>query len=147
MGWSTHPLLTTCSINCQNFEGLSDRIQVLPCESKRCKLRKNSNTTVILKFQTKTEVKELTNNVFANLGGLPLPFIGVSGMSACPHVKRADNGQPAPCPLAANVEYVYTNQFPIESFYPQVPLRVHWALNDGQKDVICFEVPAIITKR
>ncbi|XP_045776175.1 ecdysteroid-regulated 16 kDa protein-like [Maniola jurtina] len=128
----------------QNFEDLTDRIQVLPCGKSRCKLRKGTNTTVIFKFKPKTEVKKLTNDVYAVIAGLPLPFIGVSGVSACAQVKRADTGEPAPCPLAPNQEYLYTNHFPIESFYPAVPLRVHWSLNDGVKDVICFEVPAVI---
>ena len=88
---------------------------------------------------------KLTNDVYALIGGLPLPFIGVSGVSACAQVKRADTGEAAPCPLVPNQEYVYTNSFPIELFYPQVPLRVHWGLNDGTRDVVCFEVPAIIT--
>lgn len=89
-------------------------------------------------------MKTLVNEVYANIGNIPLPFLGVTGVSACPQVTRVD-GTPAPCPLAAGEEYVYTNVFPIEAFYPTVKLRVHWALKDDQHNVICFEVPAVIT--
>ncbi|XP_023935868.1 NPC intracellular cholesterol transporter 2 [Bicyclus anynana] len=130
----------------QHFDGLEERIQVVPCSKSRCKLRKGTNTTVIFKFKTDSVVNKLTNDVYAIISGVPLPFIGVSGVSACPHVQRADSGAPAPCPLEPHQEYIYTNQFPILSFYPPVPLRVHWSLNNGTADIVCFEVPAVITK-
>ncbi|CAH2045307.1 unnamed protein product, partial [Iphiclides podalirius] len=128
----------------QNFDNLSERIQIIPCRKTGCKLQKGTNTTVIFKFKPDQEVKTLVNDVYADIGGIPLPFIGVTGVSACPQVTRSD-GSPAPCPLAAGEEYTYTNVFPIESFYPSVKLRVHWALLDGDKKIICFEVPAVIT--
>ncbi|CAH2258303.1 jg10526 [Pararge aegeria aegeria] len=62
----------------QNFGGLSDRIQVLPCESKRCKLRKNSNTTVILKFQTSATMKQTVQNYIPRLYPLTRDIINVS---------------------------------------------------------------------
>ncbi|XP_050353980.1 NPC intracellular cholesterol transporter 2-like [Nymphalis io] len=127
------------------FDNLRERIQVQPCGKSHCKLRKGTNTTVVFKFKPKQVVTKLTNNVYAVIAGLPLPFVGVAGVSACTQVKHADTGESAPCPLAPNKEYIYTNSFHIESFYPQVPLRVHWGLNDGKEDVVCFEVPAVIT--
>ncbi|XP_047536770.1 NPC intracellular cholesterol transporter 2-like [Vanessa atalanta] len=129
----------------REFDNLRERIQVLPCGKSRCKLRKGTNTTVIFKFKPKKVVHKLTNDVYAMIAGVPLPFIGVAGVSACTQVKHADTGEAAPCPLEANKEYVYTNSFHIESFYPQIQLRVHWGLNDGKEDVVCFEVPAVIT--
>ncbi|XP_045453047.1 ecdysteroid-regulated 16 kDa protein-like [Melitaea cinxia] len=129
----------------EEFDNLHERIQVLPCGKSRCKLRKGTNTTVVFKFKPKNVVNELTNDVYAIIGGLPLPFVGVAGVSACTQIKHADTGESAPCPLEPNKEYVYTNVFPILDVYPQVALRVHWALRDGNTDVVCFEVPAVIT--
>ncbi|CAK1550520.1 unnamed protein product [Leptosia nina] len=129
----------------QQFDNLQERIEVSPCGKGRCKLSKGTNTTVTFKFRPKNPINTLTNDVFADIAGLPLPFLGVTGSDVCPYVTRAEDGTPSPCPLAADQEYVYTNVIPVEAFYPQVNLRVHWALNDGTSDVICFEVPAIIT--
>ncbi|XP_075982492.1 NPC intracellular cholesterol transporter 2-like [Anticarsia gemmatalis] len=131
----------------ESFENLPERIQVKPCGKTRCKLPKNSNVTVVFKFKTKQEVKTLVNDVSAEISGIPLPFIGVSGTSACDHITHADTGEAASCPLAAGQEYVYTNVFPVLSVYPAIQLRVHWSLNDGNDKVICFEVPAVITSK
>ncbi|XP_072929852.1 NPC intracellular cholesterol transporter 2-like [Epargyreus clarus] len=128
-----------------DFDNLRERIQVIPCGKTKCKLQRGTNTTVIFKFRPKYEVRSLTNKVYANIAGIPLPFIGVNEVSACPQVTRADTGERAACPLAPDQEYTYTNVFFIESFYPTVDLRVHWGLYDGKRDVICFEVPATIT--
>lgn len=116
---------------------------MLPCGKTKCKLRKGTDITVNFRFNPKTEVRQLRNNVYAKIAGLPLPFIGVDGVSACKDIRTLD-GKPAPCPLAPNQEYLYTNMFHVERFYPSVPLTVHWALNDGKSDVICFEVAAAI---
>ncbi|KAF9801324.1 hypothetical protein SFRURICE_000418 [Spodoptera frugiperda] len=129
----------------ESFEDLRDRIQVTPCGQKRCKLPKNSNITVVFKFTPKKVVKSITNEVFANIAGVPLPFIGVDGTDACGDVKRADTQEAVACPLPADQDYVYTNVFPVQPFYPAVNLRVHWNLKDGKKSLICFEVPAVIT--
>lgn len=91
------------------------------------------------------EVKSLVSDVYANVNGLKLPFIGVTGVSACENIKKADTGELVPCPLASGQEYIYTNVFPIEPFYPSFALRVHWSLLDGDRNIICFEVPSIIT--
>ncbi|CAK1583683.1 unnamed protein product [Parnassius mnemosyne] len=143
--WSETNVTPSEQCEGQNFEGLRERIQVKPCSKKGCKLRKGTNTTVIFKFKPEHEVKTLVNDVYAIVAGLPLPFLGVTGASACAHVTRSSDGSPVSCPLAAGEEYTYSNVFPIESYYPNVDLRVHWALLDGKKNVICFEVPAVIT--
>ncbi|XP_062532118.1 NPC intracellular cholesterol transporter 2 isoform X1 [Bombyx mori] len=109
----------------QRFEDLKDNIQVIPCGKKTCKLVVNTNTTVIFKFTPTEEVKELVNDVYASIEGLPIPFIGVSGVSACSNIIRVDTGEAAPCPLAPGVQYSYVNKFFIQPFYPTISMRVH----------------------
>ncbi|XP_038207036.1 NPC intracellular cholesterol transporter 2 homolog a-like [Zerene cesonia] len=142
---AVNPLVAQCKG--RSFDNLQERIQISACQSakSRCKLRKGTDVHVTFKFKPTTTVKTLKNEVYADIAGVPLPFIGVTGRDACQSVVRADDGSPARCPLEANVEYVYTNIFPVESYYPEVTLRVHWALIDGSRDVICFEVPAAIS--
>ncbi|XP_041969567.1 NPC intracellular cholesterol transporter 2-like [Aricia agestis] len=138
----------TPSEQCQgaNFDDLRGRIQVSPCGKTRCKLRKGTDIHVHFRFNPTSEVKQLSNSVWATIGGIPLPFPGVDGSSACEHVSNAADDSSAPCPLAPGKEYKYENSFHVEDFYPEVGMRVHWGLNDGKKDVICFEVPAVIVK-
>jgi len=131
----------------QNTDGLQERIHVDPCGEQRCDLVKGTNTTVTFRFKTKKVINDLINDVFAKLGPLPLPFIGIHGASACNNIVHAEDNSPAKCPLEANKEYIYVNAFFMESFYPVTTIRVYWALKDGDKSVICFEIPASIINK
>lgn len=90
------------------------------------------------------DIKELTTTVYANVLGLPLPFIGVDGTSACGKMFLADGETKTSCPLKAGQDYVYKNSFPVLQIYPKLTLVVHWALTSKDKDIVCFELPAKI---
>ena len=77
--------------------------------------------------------------------GIPLPFIGVDGTSACENIYTEDGSQKLDCPLKAGETYLYKNQFEVLQIYPKLNLVVHWALTKNNKNVVCFEVPAKIT--
>lgn len=85
----------------------------------------------------------MKNQVTAEVFGVPLPFVGVDGKSICDKL-FTESGEKAECPVKSNTKYVYKDSFPVLSFYPSISVKVHWALKDGQKDIICFEVPARI---
>lgn len=95
-------------------------------------------------FTPERDIKELKTVVQAILFGVPLPFVGVDGTSACDNIYAEDGTTKLGCPLKAGTKYVYKNSFPIEEFYPAAQLTVHWALASQGKDLICFEVPAKI---
>lgn len=80
------------------------------------------NSLSIVKWYKLIEkhTKQLRTRVFAILGGIPLPFLGVDGTSACGHVFLKDGTTKAGCPLKANNEYVYKNQFDVLAIYPTV---------------------------
>ncbi|KAJ8723891.1 hypothetical protein PYW07_007871 [Mythimna separata] len=128
----------------ESFEGLQDRIQVTPCGKSRCNLVKNTNVTVNMKFTVVDKTDTMTNEVYAYIGGAPVPFLGVDGTDACQHVKRAASDEYVACPLAPG-DYEYTNVFPVLPVYPTLSTKVHWSLKAGKKSLICFEVPAAIT--
>lgn len=92
-----------------------------------------------------TDIKELTTSVYAIVLGLPLPFIGVDGTSACDKMFLEDGITKVECPLKAGQNYVYKNSFPVLELYPKLTLVVHWALTTkNNKDAVCFELPAKI---
>ncbi|KOB66027.1 Niemann-pick type C-2b, partial [Operophtera brumata] len=131
-----------------DFESLQDRVVVEPCGKKKCKLPKGQNITVTLKFKTNAVMKTLTNDVSAIIiAGVPLPFLGVHDTSACANIINAEDRTPAPCPLEAGKEYIYSNAVFVEDWYPETDLRVRWGLNDGHTKVICFEIPSAIVKK
>ncbi|XP_058801888.1 ecdysteroid-regulated 16 kDa protein-like [Phymastichus coffea] len=130
---------------CKSGKPLPDttRVVVTNCDAPPCKLKKRTKVGIIQKFTPNRDIPKLTTNVFANILGMSLPFIGVDGTDACSKIFNADN-VPTSCPLKQGVEYIYKNEFPILQIYPTVDLVVHWALKEGDQDVTCFEVPARI---
>lgn len=65
------------------------------------------------------DVPSVLNRVSANVFGVPFPFIGVDGTSACTNVFDA-SGKQVGCPLKAGTEYVYKNKFDVLEAYPKV---------------------------
>lgn len=77
------------------------------------------------------------------IGAFPFPFIGVDGTSACNNVYD-ESGKKVGCPLQKGKTYIYKNSFKVLELYPKIQLVVHWALKNGNTDIICFEAPARI---
>ncbi|KAK4884509.1 hypothetical protein RN001_000780 [Aquatica leii] len=120
-------------------------VKVGNCKRTPCKLKKGRLIVAEFKFTADRPIKSLSNYVNAQIGGLPFPFIGVDGTTACDHLYESDGKTKASCPLAAGQEYVYKNPINILEIYPVVKVNVHWALRgDDGKDAMCFEVPASI---
>lgn len=92
-------------------------------------------------------MKKLTTNVHAVIVGVPLPFIGVDGTSACNNLYLVDGTTKTQCPLKAGQTYVYKNTIDVLPVYPTIAaLDVHWALTEqNNKELVCFEIPAKIT--
>lgn len=77
-----------------------------------------------LSFFLEKDTKTVRNNVFANIVGVPFPFIGVDGADACGLIYEADGTTKASCPLKAGTEYVYKNTIDILEIYPRVSSRL-----------------------
>lgn len=98
-------------------------------------------------ISTDHDVQDLRTTVNAIVLSLPLPFIGVDGLSARPNMFDEDGQTKAKFPLKAGQKYVYKNSFKVLPAYPVITaLDVHWALTEtNNRDLVCFEVPARIT--
>ncbi|KAG5319104.1 NPC2 protein, partial [Acromyrmex heyeri] len=123
----------------------ADQIKISNCDKPECPLKQGSNINIEMKLVPNRDIKSLTNNVQGIINGIPIPFIGVDGTNACDNIYNAD-GSKAGCPLKKDEQYVYKNGFPILSIYPRIPVTIYYALKDGNDRVMCFEVPARITK-
>ncbi|XP_070166719.1 NPC intracellular cholesterol transporter 2 homolog a [Polyergus mexicanus] len=123
----------------------STQISVSDCDQPTCTLKQGTSVSIEIKLVPNKNIENLMNDVSAILFGVPLPFVGVDGTNACDNIYNTD-GSKAGCPLKKGVEYLYKNSFPVLAFYPRVALIVRYALREGNDKVICFEVPAKITK-
>lgn len=92
------------------------------------------------------DVKKLITNVNGIILGVPLPFVGMDGTSACNNLYLED-GTKTQCPLKKGQKYLYRNTIDVLPIYPTIAaLDVYWALVEGNnKKLICFEIPAKIT--
>ncbi|XP_029177747.1 ecdysteroid-regulated 16 kDa protein [Nylanderia fulva] len=122
-----------------------EQIKVSDCDQPTCMLKQGTTVSIEMKLKPTRTITNLVNEVNAIIAGVPLPFIGVDGMNACDNIYNPD-GSKVGCPLKEGVEYVYKNSFPVLAFYPRVSLTVHYALREGNDRVICFQIPAKITK-
>lgn len=122
-------------------------VTISSCKNGRCRFRKRTKVSIEMKLNPEHDVKQLTTRVEAIILGIPLPFIGVDGTSACNNIYTEDGTEKTKCPLKAGEKYLYKNAFDVLPIYPSVPdLVVHWSLKENNvKDLSCFEVPAKIT--
>lgn len=122
-------------------------VSISSCKKGRCRLRKKTKVSIEMKLNPDHDVKQLTTRVEAVILGIPLPFVGVDGTSACNNIYTEDGTHKTKCPLKAGEKYLYKNSFDVLPIYPTIPdLTVHWSLKEGSvKDLVCFELPAKIT--
>lgn len=74
------------------------------------------------------DIEKVSNNVFANIVGVPFPFIGVDGTDACSNIYDVDGTTKVGCPLKAGKEYHYKNNIDVLEIYPRVRI-LHFRLN------------------
>ena len=92
---------------------------ITDCHGPPCKLKKKTRVGIVQAFKPNKDIRKLKTSVYANILGLPLPFIGVDNTDACDKIYTSD-GKKASCPLKKDVKYIYKNEFPILDFYPTV---------------------------
>lgn len=128
----------------RDIPNLKNDVVLTPCKKLPCKLKKGSDQHITINFKPDKVIDNLVNRVTADVFGVPLPFLGVDGMSVCDKIFNAEDGTKAECPLVAGTQYVYKDSFPVLAIYPSIPVKVHWSLKHGSDDLVCFEVPARI---
>uniref|UniRef100_A0A182VYS0 MD-2-related lipid-recognition domain-containing protein n=1 Tax=Anopheles minimus TaxID=112268 RepID=A0A182VYS0_9DIPT len=121
-------------------------VDISNCTKGPCKLKRRTTVSINQKFTPTEDVKSLSTTVFAKIVGLPLPFIGVDGTSACPYLFAEDGETKLECPLKAGVPVVYKRSFDVLEIYPKIPsMTIHWELQTKSgRSITCFEVPAKI---
>ncbi|XP_055852262.1 ecdysteroid-regulated 16 kDa protein [Episyrphus balteatus] len=122
----------------------ANEVTISNCPKNKCTLKRNTKVSIEMKVIPTRDFKELNNDISGILLDVPLPFPGIYGTSACPHIYDAAGENMVGCPLKANETYTYKNSFDILPIYPTVTLEIHCALGDGQGDAACFQIPARI---
>ncbi|KOC66690.1 hypothetical protein WH47_00899 [Habropoda laboriosa] len=103
----------------------ANRVRISGCSVPPCKLKRRTKASVEQKFVPDQDCDNIVNSVNAAVLGVPLPFVGVDGTSACENLFNAD-GTSAGCTLKKGVEYTYKREFPILQIYPTVRIFVYF---------------------
>ncbi|XP_022330589.2 NPC intracellular cholesterol transporter 2-like isoform X2 [Crassostrea virginica] len=119
--------------DCGSVMGKIETVDVNPCPSEPCQLKRNTNVTITLDFTPNANSPTFKTVVHGIIGGVPVPFPTANG-----------NVNP-PTPVQPNQKLTYTNSIFVEPSYPKISLLVKWEIQDSTgKDFVCFVVPAEI---
>ncbi|XP_018572438.1 protein NPC2 homolog [Anoplophora glabripennis] len=125
--------------DCGSEDGAIVSLEITGCSNtaKRCILKRNTNSTLVLSFTSNVESSSLTAVVHGVILGVPMPF-DLPNPDCC-----KDSG--ITCPVASGQTYKYEGTFPILGSYPRVTVDIKWEIKDKDgKDIVCALIPAKI---
>ncbi|XP_055496109.1 NPC intracellular cholesterol transporter 2-like [Leucoraja erinacea] len=136
-------LLALCSAqpvkfkDCGSTTGKIIIVDITPCPSLPCILRKGQSYAVNVTFASKTSSQRIVAAVFGIMSGIPIPF-NVPNSDGCKSGIQ--------CPIRNNQIYHYLNYLPVKMQYPSVKLVVEWELKDElDRDLFCWRIPVQIS--
>nr|XP_011445164.2 NPC intracellular cholesterol transporter 2 [Crassostrea gigas] len=119
--------------DCGSVVGKINSVDVNPCPTEPCQLKKNTNVTISMDFLPNSNSATFKTVVHGIIGGVPVPF------------PTANGDVNPPVPIQQNQKITYTNAIFVEPAYPKISLVVKWEIQDSTgKDFACFVVPAMI---
>ncbi|KAF4102506.1 NPC intracellular cholesterol transporter 2 [Onychostoma macrolepis] len=122
--------------DCGSVEGKVSVVDIQPCPSQPCQLRKGQSYTVNVTFTSSVASQTSTAVVHGVVAGVPVPF-------PIPQSDGCKSG--IQCPIVPQKTYSYVNQLPVKNEYPAIKLVVEWELRDDpSKDLFCIKFPVQI---
>uniref|UniRef100_A0A3B4ABY5 NPC intracellular cholesterol transporter 2 n=1 Tax=Periophthalmus magnuspinnatus TaxID=409849 RepID=A0A3B4ABY5_9GOBI len=123
-------------LDCGSSTGKVSLVDITPCPTQPCDLKKGGNYSVNVTFVSNVETEKSTAVVHGIIAGLPIPF-------PIPVSDGCHSG--INCPIHMQNAYHYVATLPVKSEYPCLKLVVKWELkDDGNKDLFCIEFPVQI---
>ncbi|XP_005724123.1 epididymal secretory protein E1 [Pundamilia nyererei] len=120
-------------LDCGSVSGKVATVEITPCPSQPCKLKRGDSYTVNVTFTSTVPSQESTAVVHGVIAGVPIPF-------AIPNVDGCKSG--IQCPIQNGQTYHYVATLPVKDEYPALKLVVEWELrDDNTKDLFCIKFP------
>ncbi|EZA51211.1 NPC intracellular cholesterol transporter 2 [Ooceraea biroi] len=111
------------------------------CSSLPCNIYKGTDLIAQWDFAANADAKSLTPRVKVTFWGITIDY-PYPEQDAC---KSLTNGR---CPLAKSDKVTYNLKMPIDKSYPDVVLKIEFALVDENKNVqVCFKVDGQVTDK
>lgn len=125
-------------LDCGSKDANIIEVNVTPCPSQPCILRKGESYSVNVTFSSKIDSNSSVAKVYGDVFHVPVPF-PLNQTDGC---KSGIN-----CPIQKNHSYSYLNKLPVKSEYPSIKLVVEWILlDDKQQMLFCWKIPVQITE-
>uniref|UniRef100_A0A8C6WL52 NPC intracellular cholesterol transporter 2 n=1 Tax=Neogobius melanostomus TaxID=47308 RepID=A0A8C6WL52_9GOBI len=122
-------------VDCGSSTGKVSIVDITPCPSLPCPLKKGGNYSVNVTFVSGEydSTQKSTAVVHGVIAGVPIPF-QIPQSDGC---KSGIN-----CPIHKESSYHYVATLPVKSEYPCLKVTVEWELkDDGNNDMFCIKFP------
>ncbi|CAL9686606.1 unnamed protein product [Knipowitschia caucasica] len=120
-------------IDCGSSVGKVSSVDITPCPTQPCQLKKGQDYSVNVTFLSDDETQKSTALVHGVVAGVAIPF-PIPVDDGC---KSGIN-----CPIQKQHSYSYVATLPIKSEYPCLKVVVEWELrDDNSKDLFCIKFP------
>ncbi|XP_061824750.1 NPC intracellular cholesterol transporter 2-like [Nerophis lumbriciformis] len=123
-------------IDCGSSSGKVTIVDINPCATQPCQLRKGQSYSVNVTFNSAVVSKTSKALVHGVIAGVPIPF-------PIPIQDGCKSG--IKCPIQKQEGYCYVNALPVKTEYPAIKLVVEWELrDDSNQDLFCIKFPVQI---
>ena len=128
--------------NNQRYLAKINTLQISGCSKYPCELRRNTNASIDVEFESKARITDVELKIEGELNGKRVPF----NAQADNHCVTAINEMKSQskCLLKRNEKYHYKFGMDIKEEYPTVSVTVHYSLMFKGKPILCFNFPARI---
>ena len=124
--------------DCGSQTGVIKRIDISPCSMEPCTLKKGSNSTISIEFQSKIFVSSGVVSVHGIKWKYPAPF-PLDDSDLC-------HGIQSGCPLKPGSTSLYSKSVYVRPYFPSLAIVIRFELMDqNSKDLICVEFPSEIS--
>lgn len=128
--------------NNQRYLAKINKLQITGCNKYPCELRRNTNASIEVEFESKARITDVELKIEGELNGKRVPFNAQADnhcVTAIDEMKSQSK-----CLLKRNEKYRYKFGMDIKEEYPTVSVTVHYSLMFKGKPILCFNFPARI---
>ena len=131
---------------CKNVKGSSTikKLEIPGCDTYPCVLKRGSNSSINVQFNSKTRINELKLKITGMLNNKEVPFMTIDGDHCQNTIQELIKEKSDKCLIKRNQLYSYSYALPVKAEYPTVSVVVKFNLMFGTKSVFCFTFPAKI---
>ena len=132
---------------CKNVKkptGAIKKLEISGCESYPCILKRGSNSSIKVQFDSKTRITDLKLKITGMLNNKEVPFMTLDGDHCQNTIQELIKEKSDKCNLKRNTVYNYSYALPVKTEYPTVSVVVKFNLMFGSKSVFCFTFPSKI---